>query len=123
MSETATDQFRDLRRAADGASRQLVNAVADACPGEHKTVQHRDGKSPWCHECGRTDRGHQIKVIKPEPSVAVQRCSLCGRERTIEDAYDYNPLQAMTGKPLGWYSGDDGEVCPECMTKTLRGES
>lgn len=44
------------------------------------------------------------------------KCSLCGRERTIDDAYDYNPLQAMTGKPLGWYSGDDGEVCPECMT-------
>lgn len=44
------------------------------------------------------------------------RCSLCGRDRTPDDCYDYNPLQVMTGKPLGWYSGDDGEVCPECMT-------
>jgi hypothetical protein len=35
------------------------------------------------------------------------------------DAYDYNPLQVVTGQPVGWYSGDDGEVCPECMTKTL----
>lgn len=51
----------------------------------------------------------------------VPKCSLCGRERTLGDAYDYNPIQAMTGRPLGWYSGDDGEVCPECMTKTLRG--
>jgi len=22
----------------------------------------------------------------------------------------------------GWYSGDDGEVCPECMTSTMRGQ-
>lgn len=52
----------------------------------------------------------------------VQKCSICGRERTLEDAYDYHPLQALTGKPLGWYSGDDGEVCPEDMTKMLRGQ-
>ena len=50
----------------------------------------------------------------------VPKCSLCQRKRTLQDAYDYNPLQAITGKPLGWYSGDDGEVCPECMTKTIR---
>lgn len=50
------------------------------------------------------------------------RCSLCRRERTLRDAYDYNPIQAITGQQLGWYSGDDGEVCPECMTKTLRGQ-
>jgi len=48
-------------------------------------------------------------------------CSSCGRERTLEDAYDYNPIQVVTGRPVGWYSGDDGEVCPECMTATLRG--
>lgn len=49
----------------------------------------------------------------------IPRCSICGRERTIADAYDYNPLQVITGQPLGWYSGDDGEVCPEDMTKML----
>ena len=50
-------------------------------------------------------------------------CSLCRRERGIDgmDAYDYNPLQVMTGQPLGWYSGSDGELCPECMTRTIRG--
>ena len=54
-------------------------------------------------------------------------CSLCQRERTLGDgehpmdSYDYSPLQVLTGKPLGWYSGDDGQVCPECMTKTMRG--
>jgi hypothetical protein len=51
-------------------------------------------------------------------------CSLCKRERTINgmDAYDYNPMQVITGQPLGWYSGEDGELCPECMTKTLRNQ-
>jgi len=52
----------------------------------------------------------------------IPKCAMCGRERTFRDAYDYNPLQVVTGQPLGWYSGDDGEVCPECMTKTIRGE-
>lgn len=37
------------------------------------------------------------------------KCCLRGRERTVRDCYDYNPLQAITGQPLGWYSGDDGE--------------
>lgn len=56
----------------------------------------------------------------PEPPT----CSLCRRRRGLDgmDAYDYNPAQVITGKPLGWYSGDDGEVCPECMTKTIRGQ-
>ena len=51
----------------------------------------------------------------------IQTCGNCKRERTLADAYDYNPLQVVTGQPLGWYSGDDGEICPECMTKMLRG--
>jgi hypothetical protein len=60
--------------------------------------------------------------------VNVQKCSLCGRERTLGDgehpmdSYDYSPLQVLTGKPLGWYSGDDGELCPEDMTKTMGGQ-
>ena len=23
----------------------------------------------------------------------------------------------------GWYSGDDGEICPECMTESIRGQA
>lgn len=37
------------------------------------------------------------------------------------DAYDYHPLQVINGSPLGWYSGDDGQVCPEDMEKYIRG--
>lgn len=54
--------------------------------------------------------------------VGVPTCSLCRRQRTVSDAYDYNPLQVITGQPVGWYSGDDGEVCPQCMAKTLNGQ-
>lgn len=49
------------------------------------------------------------------------RCGQCDRERRA-DELDYTPLQALLALPLGWYSGDDGELCPECMTKLLRGQ-
>lgn len=49
----------------------------------------------------------------------VPKCSGCGRERTISDDYDFNPLQIITGRPLGWYSGDDGEICPACMADVV----
>jgi len=49
----------------------------------------------------------------------IQKCGVCGRERTLEDAYDYSPLQVITGQPIGWYSADDGEICPEDMTKMM----
>jgi hypothetical protein len=57
-----------------------------------------------------------------------QKCSICQRERTLGDgeyqmdSYDYSPIQVVTGKPLGWYSGDDGEVCPEDMAKMIRNQ-
>lgn len=54
-------------------------------------------------------------------------CGACQRERTLGDpehpmdAYNYTPMQVLTGQPFGWYSGDDGQVCPECMTTSVRG--
>jgi hypothetical protein len=99
-------------------------------PARHR----RAGCTDIMHDHGWIDTGTDLGVVvcpdgtrftPPEtceearPRVEPQKCSLCRRERTVRDAYDYNPLQAITGQPLGWYSGDDGEVCPECMTKTL----
>lgn len=54
-------------------------------------------------------------------ATVVPKCVLCQRERTLQDAYDYNPLQVVTGQPLGWYSADDGEMCGACMTAMIRG--
>ena len=56
-------------------------------------------------------------------SSEIPKCVVCGRERTLDDANDYNPLQVVTGRPLGWYSADDGEICPEDMERTMRGAS
>lgn len=61
----------------------------------------------------------------PDDVPEIPECSICRRQRTIGgpdhpmDAYDYTPMQVITGQPVGWYSGDDGEVCPEDMAKML----
>lgn len=47
-------------------------------------------------------------------------CDWCGRERTEYD-HDYSALQVISGRPIGWYSGDDGELCPQCIAKTIDG--
>jgi hypothetical protein len=59
--------------------------------------------------------------VPTEPfELKVPTCGSCGRERGLQDPYDYNPIQVLTGVPLGWYSGDDGEICPQCMTELMR---
>lgn len=63
-------------------------------------------------------------------TMTVPKCSMCGRERTLGgpgsehpmDAYDYSPLQVITNAAMGWYRGDDGQVCPEDMEGTVRGQ-
>jgi hypothetical protein len=60
----------------------------------------------------------------PEVESVVPKCGMCGRERTLQgaDVNDYTPLQVIAGAPLGWYSGDDGEVCPEDMTNIINNQ-
>lgn len=45
-------------------------------------------------------------------------CLECRRERT-DGEKDYHPMQALSGQPCGWYSGDDGEICGPCMDNLL----
>ena len=42
------------------------------------------------------------------------KCDVCGRERTPADR-PYTIMQAATGQPCGWYSGDGEEVCGHDM--------
>lgn len=49
----------------------------------------------------------------------VPQCDECGIQRP-EGAEDYNPLQAVLGGALGWYSGSDGELCGECLSALMR---
>ena len=52
-----------LRTAAAEARDRLTEAIIDACPGEHSTIQHRDMRPPWCPHCGRNDYGRVIKHV------------------------------------------------------------
>mgnify|MGYP006362320023 FL=1 len=47
------------------------------------------------------------------------KCAECGRERTESDR-DYSPMQVMFGQPIGWYSGDDGEICGAYMERIMK---
>lgn len=47
-------------------------------------------------------------------------CDSCGTTRHPSEQ-DYSPIQVVTGQDLGWYSGDDGEICGSCMTQVIRG--
>lgn len=66
-------------------------------------------------------RAHPVVdwLLKLAGVSTAMKCSLCRRPRTALDTRDYSPVQVVTGQPLGWYSGDDGEVCSSCMTKTV----
>jgi hypothetical protein len=52
-----------------------------------------------------------------EEIVVEQVCAECGKVRDGEP--EYNAIQAITGQPLGWYSGDDGEFCPDDIAKLM----
>lgn len=52
-----------------------------------------------------------------EEIVVEQICGDCGKVRTNEP--DYSGAQVILGQPLGWYSADDGEICPDDMVKTM----
>ena len=49
-------------------------------------------------------------------------CDQCFRVKNESDD-DYNPMQIFLGQPIGWYSGDDGELCGDCMTAIMRRQS
>lgn len=92
-----------------------------------------DDESKWAHQAldmlfneyrewadgGVTVKDAMEHELNPSPE-----CNICHRKRTLHgwDAYDYNPMQVVMNNPLGWYSGNDGEICPECMTKMIRNQ-
>lgn len=42
------------------AEMQVQDAVREICP-EHKPVQRRDRKQPWCKSCGRDALGYPVR--------------------------------------------------------------
>jgi hypothetical protein len=70
---------------------------------DHQPVQHRDGKPPWCNECGLTAQGEvpvsRIGKLKPpveRPAAAEVRDALTLIARDVH-LYDEGPNQALTG--------------------------
>jgi hypothetical protein len=57
----ATATIRLLRERVRDAANALNDEILAACPGEHRLVQHRDGKPPWCEACGRDGMGRQVR--------------------------------------------------------------
>lgn len=85
-----------------------LRAYADSCASDYPSLS-----TDLVTLAGRWEDEQSRPRIEPP------KCERCGRERTLRDAYDYSPLQVITGQRLGWYSGDDGEICPECMTELI----
>ncbi|QDH92497.1 hypothetical protein SEA_DMITRI_55 [Gordonia phage Dmitri] len=108
--------------AFDGAWRsgaepqEIIDAII-AKQAKNETREWPDWRSQDPNKAIEHDRSTDVDPLVELPMPPT--CSMCQRERTLADAYDYNPLQIITGQPVGWYSGDDGEVCPQCMAKTL----
>ncbi|MEV4902378.1 hypothetical protein AB0K08_13675 [Citricoccus sp. NPDC055426] len=83
----------------------------------------RDNKHPACDARAmdlETDEVTDCDCSCHAP--AEVECSSCGQPRPADETA-YNPMQAITGGPLGWYSGDDGEICSDCMTNIIRGSN
>lgn len=74
-------------------------------------------KDPQCCDAAAADECRcACHYLKP----AV--CSMCRRERGPMDTLDYSFMQVINSGEVGWYTGDEGEVCQECMVKILTGQ-
>ena len=51
------EKLQRLWLARERANDELYDAILVACPRPHAPRQHRDGKPPWCHACGRGNDG------------------------------------------------------------------
>jgi hypothetical protein len=60
--------------------------------------------------------------VVPSSPAAPAECSDCGRKRDERgrDNLAYNPMQVVLNQEIGWYSGDDGEFCGQCMATLIR---
>ena len=63
----------------------MVNFACD----NHFTVQHRDGKAPWCNNCGRTKDGHIPRSrFETENEVPENKEELHYDENTLRKVYE-----------------------------------
>ena len=123
--QSERDHYRSLAAASEAAEREMYARLVERTEEAARLrALLADKQTPDAWPDVLVDRitspGRPPMPDQPN-DFQVPVCSSCRRERELTDAYDYNPLQAITGQPLGWYSGDDGEVCPQCMESMIRG--
>ena len=63
MSDPVEQQIRQAQRAYFEARDHLHDVMFTVCGDHHKPVQHRDMRSAWCHNCGRTALGQKVKEV------------------------------------------------------------
>jgi hypothetical protein len=117
MQDTITPEPDPVDRYLQTLRKQV--AAATGIPVE--AITPTEGSNP--HDVASAERAsmqHALDIIAPDPGIA---CQNCGRERTLADDYDYNPLQLVTGRRLGWFSGDGEQVCGECLAAMMRGQT
>jgi hypothetical protein len=69
----------------------------------------------------RVNSAHK-RLAEPaiNPSVSETKCSQPGCDAVKNPLIpDYSPVQLMTDQALGWYSGDDGEFCPQHIAELV----
>lgn len=64
-TDTERRRIADQAEEVEQARLRLADTIRNACPGDHRYVQHRDGMRPWCEACGYTAAGG---LVRQEPS-------------------------------------------------------
>lgn len=56
--------IEEAREVYTAAFDQLTDVIRRECPN-HRPTQHRDGKAPWCPDCGRSTTGNLLREVTP----------------------------------------------------------
>lgn len=101
------------------ADRKRIAAKRAAMTPEERAEARRDHDRIY-RERHREDRRAYESHTPSEAAQLVTgderiRCLDCDRHRKPDEP-DYNPIQLLIGQAPGWYSGDDGELCGDCLT-------
>lgn len=92
-------------------------------PVDARNADHREDEANKSQDEQENCEHEAVYRVMPQHQkgkLMIQKCDDCQRERT-EDDFDYSPMQVIiVGSTIGWFSGEDGDFCGECLTRMLR---
>jgi hypothetical protein len=59
-TDTVRRRIADQAEEVEQARLRLADTIRNACPGDHRYVQHHDHEPAWCRACGYTEAGVRI---------------------------------------------------------------